>query len=318
MANILDQLSFSLSVTGPICLMLFLGIYFRRSQLIDDHFIEVASRLVFKVTLPALLFLSVMSANHNFSDSAPLILYGLVASLFFFIMTTWIVKRSFKNRADHGVVIQGAFRGNIAIIALAYVSNAYGNSGMALAAVYVATLTLLYNVQAVFALTPKGTEKGLKSLISISKSLIKNPLIIAIIGGVLFNKLAIPLPKIALDAGGYFAKMTLPLALICSGGSLDISQLKHDKVSAWFSTSFKLLMSPLLITSGAFFFGFRGQELGIVFLVSSAPAASVSYVMARAMGGNATLAANIIVLTTLLSLVTSTLGLFFLSTLGVI
>jgi predicted permease len=298
--------------------MLFLGIYFRRSQLIDDHFIDVASRLVFKVTLPALLFLSVLGANHSFSNSTALILYGVMASFLFFVTTTFIVKRTFKNAHDHGVIIQGSFRGNIAIVALAYVSNAYGNSGMALAAVYVASLTLLYNIQAVLALTTKGSENGVKATIALSKSLTKNPLIIAIISGILFNKLAIPLPQIALDAGGYFAKMTLPLALICSGGSLDIRQLKHDKTAAWFATAFKLLLSPILITFGAYCFGFKGEELGIVFLVSSAPAASVSYVMARAMGGNATLAANIIVLTTLLSLVTSTVGLFILSTIGVI
>jgi predicted permease len=314
----LQQLQFSVSVTGPICLMLFLGIYFRRSRLIDDHFIEVASRLVFKVTLPALLFLSIMESNHDLASSSRFLLYGLLSHFSFFIFTNIVVRYFFRQTADQGVIIQGAFRGNMAIIALAFVVNAYHNLGLVTAAPYVAVITLLYNIEAVYTLTPKGGQTGFHALGALLKTLTKNPLIIAIILGVVFAQLAIPLPEIASKAGHYFANMTLPLALICAGGSLDLRELRHNQFSAWFATSFKLIACPLLITLGALMIGFRGIELGIIFLTSSSPAASASYVMARAMGGNAVLAANIIVLTTLLSLLTTTLGIFILSSLSLI
>ncbi|MDW6005020.1 AEC family transporter [Vibrio mangrovi] len=315
---LLQQLQFSLSVTGPICLMLFLGIYFRRSQLIDDHFIDVASRLVFKVTLPALLFLSIVNSNHDVTAGGALVLYGLASNFTFFLLISLVVRRYFKQAADQGVIIQGAFRGNTAIIGLALIANAYGNDGLAQAALYVAALTLLFNVQAVLTLTPKGSQSGMKALVMILRTLTKNPLIIAILLGLGFSRLNLTLPDIATTAGQYFANMTLPLALICGGGSLDIRQLNHDKAPAWSATAFKLLLCPALITFGAWLSGFRGAELGIIYLCSSAPAAAASYVMARAMGGNATLAANIIVLTTLLSLLTTTLGVFMLSSLALI
>ncbi|KUI97791.1 MULTISPECIES: AEC family transporter [Vibrio] len=315
---LLQQLQFSLSVTGPICLMLFLGIYFRRSQLIDDHFIEVASRLVFKVTLPALLFLSIANSSHDVTTGGSLVLYGVASNFAFFLLITLAVKCYFKRAADQGVIIQGAFRGNSAIIGLALITNAYGSDGLAQAALYVAALTLLFNVQAVFTLTPKGSQSGMKALIIVVKTLTKNPLIIAILLGLGFSQLNLTLPDIAGTAGQYFADMTLPLALICGGGSLDIRQLNHDKAPAWSATAFKLLACPILITFGAWVCGFRGSELGIIYLCSSAPSAAASYVMARAMGGNATLAANIIVLTTLLSLLTTTLGVFVLSSLALI
>ncbi len=66
----------------------------------------------------------------------------------------------------------------------------------------------------------------------------------------------------------------------------------------------KLLLVPLLFVGGGVAWGFRGMELGILLLMSSAPTAAASYVMVRAMGGNAALAANIIALTTLGSLFT--------------
>ena len=58
--------------------------------------------------------------------------------------------------------------------------------------------------------------------------------------------------------------------------------------------------------------GFRGIELGVIVLMASSPTAAASYMMTKAMGGNAPLAANIIVLTTLGSLITSSLTLFVL------
>lgn len=72
MGNIIEQLLFSASITGPICLMLALGVILKRTQVINENFIDVASKLVFNVTLPALLFLSIISSHHDLAASAPL------------------------------------------------------------------------------------------------------------------------------------------------------------------------------------------------------------------------------------------------------
>ncbi|NOH96017.1 AEC family transporter [Vibrio sp. 99-70-13A1] len=313
MTSLWEQFAFSASITGPICLMLVLGVLLKRIGLINENFIDVASKVVFQVTLPAMLFLSIVQSNHDFSASAKLVIYGLVANFLFFLFTIFTTKLAIKDPKDRGVIIQGGFRANTAIIALAYVANIYGNEGVALAAIYVASTTVLYNIQAVIALTPKGEESGGKAIQLIVKTLTRNPLIISIACGVLFYSLSIPVPKMVADAGQYFANMTLPLALLCTGGSLDIRSLKHDKGPTWFATGYKLVLSPLAITLGALAFGFKGLDLGLIFLMSAAPTAAASYVMARAMGGNSTLAANIIALTTSVSLITCTLGIFILS-----
>ncbi|MDD9175182.1 AEC family transporter [Aliivibrio sp. S2TY2] len=317
MDNFITQLLFSASITGPICLMLFLGVLLKRTHLINDNFIEVSSKLVFQVTLPAMLFLSIVNANHDFASSSHLIIYGLIANFLFFIFTIYSTRFTFKNKQDHGVIIQGGFRSNTAIIALAYVANAYGNAGVALAAIYVAATTILYNIQAVIALTPKD-DNDKQAFGVIVKTLTKNPLIISIILGIACSSLSVPIPKIITQAGQYFANMTLPLALLCAGGSLNLTSMKKDNLATWFATSYKLILSPAFITIGGILLGFRGLDLGLLFFMSAAPTAAASYVMARAMGGNATLAANIIAQTTVASLVTCTLGIFILSSFGLI
>jgi len=318
MNTLWEQFAFSASVTGPICLMLFLGVVLKRIGLINDNFIDVASKIVFQITLPAMLFLSIVQSEHNFSASSTLVLFALAANFAFFLIATLSPKLLFRDSKDQGVIIQGGFRANTGIIGLAYVANIYGNQGVALAAIYVASITVLYNIQAVIALTPKGKDTGDKAIQAIAKSITKNPLIIAIFLGVFCYALSIPIPKMVTDAGQYLAKMTLPLALLCTGGSLDISSLKQEKLATWFSSSYRLIASPLLITLTALALGFEGLDLGLIFLMSAAPTAAASYVMARAMGGNATLAANIIALTTMGSLITCTLGIFALTSMDLI
>ncbi len=277
MDSLVAQLQFSAAITGPICLMLVLGMGLKRLGVINDNFIEVGSKLVFQVTLPAMLFLSIVSSKHDFAASSGLIVYGLISGIGVFLLSFWLSNKLVSDRRDRGVTIQGGFRANTAIIALAYVANAYGNDGVALAAIYVAATTLLYNVQAVIALSAYDqTTTGLQSLRVVGRTLTRNPLIIAILLGVACYALAVPIPAMVTDVGRYFANMTLPLALLCTGGSLDIRALRNDSNAAWLACSIKLIVAPLLVTIGALAVGFSGIELGILFLMNAAPTAAAS------------------------------------------
>lgn len=307
-----ESLAFSFSIIGPICLLLFLGWFLRRIKTINDQFIDVASKLVFKVTLPALLFLSIVKTNRDVQIDFAFISYSLIANIAFFILSILLSKLFVKEQIDHGVVVQGAYRSNIAIIGLAYVANVYGDAGLSAAAVYVAFHTTLYNILAVLILSPKEEGVSLAKLFSVLTSVLKNPLIIGILLGIGFFLLAIPVPELVIKTGQHFANMTLPLALLCTGGSLNLKDLRNNSFTCRFSTALKIVVGPLLITGGAYLCGYTGQQLGIIFFMSASPTAAASYVMARAMGHNADLAANIVAMTTIGSLLTCSFGVSFL------
>ncbi len=314
----LEQLGFSLSITGPICLMLMLGVFLKRTGILNESFIDTGSKLVFKVTLPMLLFLSIVQSEYDLKQSLPFVIYGLSANLAFFVFTTISTKYFFSTSEDQGVIIQGGFRANTAIIGLAYTANMYGEQGVASAALYVAATTVLYNILAVIALSPKQQSSTLKATTLIGKTITKNPLIIAIFLGFLCYGLSVPIPEMAAHAGKYFADMTLPLALLCTGASLNLRSLNRDRNSAWFSATTKLIFCPIIVVGGGIFMGYRGLDLGLLFFMTASPTAAVSYVMARAMGGNPTLAANIIALSTVISLLTCSLGIAFLTSFSLI
>ena len=303
-----ESLQFSFSIIGPICLLLFLGWFLKKTNTIDDAFIEVGSKLVFKITLPALLFLSIIKTNRDIDIDFSLIIYSLIANFVFFIISIVGTRYFIKNKSEHGVVIQGAFRSNIAIIGLAYVANVYGDDGFAIAAVYVAFHTMLYNILSVIILSHKQEGISVDMFLGVFKSLMKNPLILGITSGIIFFMFAIPVPEIVIHTGQYFSNMTLPLALLCTGGSLNIQALKDNSFNCRFSSMLKIIIGPVLITAGAYVYGFTGMPLGLIFFMSASPTAAASYVMARSMGHNSDLAANIIAMTTIGSLITSSLG----------
>jgi predicted permease len=122
----------------------------------------------------------------------------------------------------------------------------------------------------------------------------------------------IGLPNWFETSAKYLAQMTLPLALICIGGTLSLAALRKSGKMALSSSLVKMIGLPLLATLGAWLWGFRGAELGILFLYFGSPTAAASYVMARAADGNHELAAAIIVITTLMAAITTNLGIFVL------
>lgn len=309
-SEFLSTLEFSLSVTGPIFVILGLGAWLKRIGMINDAFVEVGSRLVFMVTLPALLFISVSKTRLDASVNFKLIGFGLLSTIVVWVGSELLARLVVRESRDRGVVVQGAFRSNLGIIGLAYCVNAYGNTGLVAASLYVGLVTILYNILSVISLS--RSLQGSQSMGRLLRAVALNPLIIGIVLALPISISGLQLPKILIQSGDYFANMTLPLALLCTGAALDFRSLRHDPRDTLIATTGKLLFMPLVSTLTAVAVGFRGMELGIVLLMSSAPSAASGYAMVRAMGGNAALAANIVALTTVGSLILTSGGIVIL------
>ncbi|WP_421867327.1 AEC family transporter [Motiliproteus sp.] len=312
----LNNLQFSLSITGPIFIVMTLGWLLNRRGMINDNFIDIGSKLVFNVTLPALLFINISRTSIEQTANLTLLGVGLFGTLLLFLLFEFLVARRVEPSSERGVVVQGAFRSNMGIIGLAYCFNAYGNDGLVTASLYLALVTILFNILSVITLSRSlNRDTGFRSTL---KGILKNPLIIGIVMALPLAWYQVELPAMVIRTGEYFAQMTLPLALLCTGASLNFSALRHDRKNAMLAASLKLLVVPLTLTLGGILLGLRGIELGVLLLMTCSPTAAASYVMVRAMGGNATLAANIIAITTLCSLLTTSAGVTLLKLLELI
>jgi len=308
----LTNLGFAATITTPIFCILGLGIIFKRIGWITDDFARLGSNLVFKVTLPCLLFVKLVETDFRHDLPIKLVIYAVIATVAVFLILDRLFSSRLHTVADRGVFVQGAFRSNMGIIGLAFCLSAFGEGVVATASIYLAVMTTLFNILAVLTLTRHQEKSGHRNeILTALLEIVKNPLILSIAAGVIISLIGIDVPNILLETGGYFAQMTLPLALLCAGASIRLHEFQTSPPLYWAVTG-KLLFVPLIITSGGIILGLRGEELGVLYLMCAAPTAAVSYPMTQALGGNHHLAAAIIAATSLGSLFFTTLGIFLL------
>lgn len=313
---LVDILANSLNVTLPVFVMVFVGLGLRRLGWIDTAFVSTASALVFKATLPALIFMSLVQAELAVAINPALLAFFALATLAEFVLAWWF-SRGRVAEVDRGIYIQGAFRGNCGIVGLALAAAMYGSYGLSAGGVLLSLVILLYNTLSVVALIRFQPGKTLKISRIISR-VAKNPLILAVVAAIPVAWLDLSMPVWVLASGEYFASLTMPLALICIGATLSGQSLAKQGGVALEVSLLKVVVLPLLGTLGAIWAGFNGRELGLLFVFLASPTAAASFVMVKASGGNARLAASIVAMTTLMAIITLTLGLFGLELSGLL
>lgn len=299
----LESLIFSISITGPIFIVMALGVWLNSSGQINDNFIDVGSKLVFNVTLPALLFINVANTPLHSAANPTMLGIGVIGTVLFYVLLEKAASWWVSEPRDRGVVVQGGFRANMGIIGLAYCFNAYGNEGLAVASIYLGIVTIVYNVLSVITLS-RWLDGGF-NMRNTLRGIVRNPIILSILAALPLAWFELGLPGWVERTGSYFAQMTLPLALLCTGASLPFKSLLSNMRSTLVASSFKLILMPLGLTAAGVWLGVRGIDLGVLAMMCAGPTAAASYVMVRAMGGDAKLAATIIASTTLGSIITN-------------
>ncbi len=308
----LENLIFTLNAIAPIFLIVFLGIILKRIDIIDDRFIDVSSRLVFTFTLPAMIFLKVSETPLHEVLDLETVVYIYASFGFIFLILQFAANRFIELDDDKGVFVQGSFRGNFAILGLAIIAELFGDDGLARAAILMVFIVPLNNILSVITLSIPLQEKRGLDLLRVTGSILKNPLVLAIFAGIPFAYFQWHIPIIFQKAGGQLAAISLPLALIGIGGALRFGRLRENPQLALWATSIKLLIIPVLLTGGAIALALDREMIGILFVLFAAPTAVVSFIMANAMGRNERLAANIVLLTTILSAITLSCGILLL------
>lgn len=314
----MQNLLFTFDVVAPVFLIIFLGLFLKKKRWIDQNFVAMSSRLVFSVTLPALIFSEISATDFNITFDLNVILLIYLSTIAIFLLS-WLISLGLSKRGvDQAVFIQGSFRSNFAIIGFALLSNLKGEQVLTKAAIILAFVMPLYNVLSILALTLPVRKERKLSYGRMLHEIVTNPLIIAIIAAIPFSYFRIKLPGFIDTTIEYLATLTLPLALLGIGGALNFASIKKDYRLTLVATLIKIVLLPASLTFAAFQLGIVGEDIIVLFMLFATPTAVVSYIMAEAMGCNSELAGNIIVMTTLGSIFTISLGIFILKSLGVI
>jgi predicted permease len=307
-----------INIVLPVFLVIGLGFFLRRIELINAAFLTTTNKLVYYVALPLLLFYKIGSADF-FANFNPTLVIGSIAAIVLLFIVTYLLT-GLGNRipaAARGVLSQGACRGNLAYMGLAIVLNAYGEAGLTRAGILMGFLVPIYNLGSITVLTlPHRTNGGGLSLLSWLKQLLLNPLILASAAGIAWSLFGLPMPRILDRTLNIATGMTLPLALFAIGGSFSLERLRGDLRLAAVVSFHKLILVPLVTALVLIPLGVGGIDLAIGLLLAGAPAATANYIMAAELKGDAELAGTIVMLTTLLSAISYTALLLILHSYG--
>ena len=301
------DLIFSANVVVPIFLLIILGYFLTRIKLWDGHFLKVANEVCFKCLLPVLLFYNVATANIFEVFNLKLIVYVCLCACLLCGSLFLIVPIFVKDKKRIGVMIQGTFRSNFLLFGVPLGLSIGGNEGAVLAAVVASFYVPVINMLSVISLYAfsEAENKNIKSALL---GIVKNPLIIGGVSGLIFslirNSIGFEMPAI-LDTTLFNIKnAATPVAFLILGGDLKFgNMLRNVKFSA-LSVLGKTIIIPALMLTVSSLLGFGKLEMAILVAVFATPNAVSSYAMARNYEADYELAGEIITLGTLLSVVT--------------
>lgn len=303
----LSDLLFSANVVVPIFLLIMLGYILTRIKLWDEHFLKIANNLCFKCLLPVLLFYNVASANIFEVFNGKLILYCCLCACFLCGVLFLIVPLFIKDNKRRGVMIQGTFRSNFLLFGVPLGLSIGGVQGSVLAAVVASFYVPVINMLSVISLYV-FSESESKNLKAALLGIVKNPLIIGGVSGLVFsvirNTIGFEIPTMLDTTLSNIKATATPFAFLVLGGDLKFdSLLRNIKVSA-LSVLGKTVIIPATMLSVSAMLGFNQLEMAILLAVFATPNAVSSYAMAINYEADYELAGEIITLGTLLSIFT--------------
>jgi malonate transporter and related proteins len=289
----------------PVFLLIVLGFVLKRSLMRPETQWHGLERLTYYVLFPLLLVQTLVKADLTTVPVAgvggALLLAALLMSLLCLALRPFVARCAVDGPAFTSI-FQGATRWQT-YVALAVSGNLYGDTGLALASVAMVAIIPLVNVFSVSVLAHYASPKK-QSVRAIVMTVVRNPLIWACAIGLALNVTHIPLPKIWHEVADALGRSSLAIGLLVTGAGLHLEGMFRPSLAASVSLFLKLVLMPLIGVTLALWFGLSGPNLAIVAACSAVPTSSSAYVLARQMGGDAPLLAQIITLQTILAAIT--------------
>lgn len=311
----------------PIILLILLGYLLKRAGFLGKEFLKTGNKLVFKVCLPAMLFINVYDIDSFSSIHWDIVIYCVLSVFVIFLLgfVTAVVGTKVPER--RGVILQCTFRSNTAIIGLSFAAMLGGEEAVAVAAIVSAFAIPVFNVLAVIALTifVGKSDSEHHNVSNILLNIAKNPLIISVALGLvclgirgwqqqMFGGVKFALNgqlKFLYTALNNLKSVASPLALLVLGGQFEFSAVRGLFREIVIGTAWRTVIAPVLGIGGAILLSrctglltCGTNEFPALIAMYGSPVAVSSAIMAGQMGNDEQLATQLVVWTSLCSIVT--------------
>jgi predicted permease len=260
---------------------------------------QQAESLVYYFLFPVLLFHSIVKSPLDIQATSSFLVAGLSMGLLgialSYSLPYWPWLGRHIDKRDHAASAQISFRFN-SFIALALVERLSGAEGRLLISVLIGFCVPMFNVGAIWPMARHG-ENGFW------KELVRNPLILATSGGLVFNLVGLRIPAFMDPTLNRIGAASLALGLMAAGAGMEFKALNQGKLLGALVLTLKHLVLPCLAWGLAQFFELNSVQTTVLLIFSALPTASTCYVLASRMGYNGPYVAGLVTLSTLLGIV---------------
>ena len=298
----------------PSAVYLIIGIVLRLAGIVTEEEVRKFTKVTFIALYPFLMFDNLYGKHIEDHISAKLIIFVVLLFLFQLITSIFYVKRFERIEGNRATMVQSLFRSNIVIMGLPIAVNLFGKANIVSVAVVLMVIVPLYNITAVVLFEKDRPEKT--GSWQIALDVLKNPLIVGGLVAVIVMTLGIRVPQTLHLTIVTLSDTASPIAMILLGASLNLQGMKSDIKRIITCVFGKLVIFPAIGIISAVLIGLRGVDLIAVVLMVATPVALASYAMASSMGGNGRLAAETVVVSTIVACFTIPIWLFILKTNG--
>ena len=294
-------MSFALSVL-PLLLIIAAGYGLARSGVLPSADWKGIETLSFRVLIPAVLVLAITQTDLSwdlFGGFITTVIATFVAVSMLCLLTRLMPQSRLSNPAFTSV-FQAGSRWN-AFVALAAAEQFLGDQGLAAMAVAIAVLIPTINITCIIVLTTFGPERA--TVGGILKTVLQNPLVQACAIGLLVYFSGVALPPPVIEALDMIGRGALAVGLMAIGAGISLRRLLGWDWRLGVALVLRPMLAPALFAGIAIVIGLDATLTLVGVLIFAAPAATNGYIVAKKMGGDADLYADILTWQTFLSLV---------------
>lgn len=294
----MDVLTVCFNAILPLFFIMITGYLARCLKLIREEDIGRINSLAYHFLIPIMLFYSTYTSPAKTAMNLNLLAFSLCSTLLTILISIVFTLSVVKEKEKQGVIIHGLYRSNFAIVGMAIATSLVGADNVAPAAALLVTAVPLNNISAVIIFeTFNGKKVDVRQIII---GIVKNPLLIGVVLGMIFSFMEIRLPEVINNTLSKVSQASTPLSLLMLGAFFHFDNVRKYKKDLTMVCLGRLVVFPGIFLAIGYFMGFRGAEFAALIALFSTSTVTVSFTMAQQLGGDSRLAGNIVVLTNLL------------------
>ncbi|WP_296873949.1 AEC family transporter [uncultured Methanobrevibacter sp.] len=283
-----------------IIIMIGLGYFLKRIDFLSEKDIDPFNRIVMYILMPCMIFHALFTADLSYLSKLGILPFIILASSMVTGIVSYFILRQFKlDDITLWSVLVTVMIANTAFMGYPVTLGIFGQEGF-LRAIFcdIATLCIFLILSFILILKFGGTVKTAVRKITFF------PPLWAVILGLTFNFLNIPIGPVIDNTINYLGQGAIPLIMIALGLSIDFSAIKRSKNMIAFTSVMKLLFFPCIAFLVATQLGLVDLQFKISIIEAAMPSGMMSLLLAITYKLDYEMTSDCILINTVISLIT--------------